>query len=333
MQLVVQGSRFVARSSFDERAIPKSAGFRWDSASRVWYTEDRGIAARLAEYADEATAAKLDGAAAAPEPAPVAMRLGVDTDGAYRFWCAIDEKDICKAAGFRFENKAAGPRWITRDVAIAAKLIRYADKATQAKLKEVVAATTKALEMSRAADANVELPCPAGRSYLPFQKAGIAYGASRSGVLIGDDMGLGKTVQAAGLMNVDLAQLQSDTPYRALVICPASLRLNWRKELQRWLIREVPIHVIEGRAKSSAWGEVRAKGGIVVVNYDVVADHRSDIDTVEWDNLTIDEAHVLRAGNKTIRGAAILGGNDARLKERASKTKKGQNERGRSWAA
>lgn len=43
-----QGARWIARASYDQRAIPKSAGFRWDGLAKVWYTEDSSVAAKIA---------------------------------------------------------------------------------------------------------------------------------------------------------------------------------------------------------------------------------------------------------------------------------------------
>ena len=50
----------------------------------------------------------------------------------------------------------------------------------------------------------------------------------RPNVLLADPPGLGKTIEIAGTLN----QLHSP---RVLIVCPASLRLNWIQELQKWL--------------------------------------------------------------------------------------------------
>lgn len=46
--------------------------------------------------------------------------------------------------------------------------------------------------------------------------------------LIADGMGLGKTIQALGLMN-----LMGPETAQALVICPASLKINWKRESEK----------------------------------------------------------------------------------------------------
>ena len=71
---------------------------------------------------------------------------------------------------------------------------------------------------------------PAGQTYLPYQLTGIGFAAERDAALIADEMGLGKTIQAIGLLNTRL-DLE-----RVLVVCPAGLRINWRRELDAWLV-------------------------------------------------------------------------------------------------
>lgn len=94
------------------------------------------------------------------------------------------------------------------------------------------------LQESQAVDTDLHVPAPEGLSYLPYQRAGIAYANARKNSLLGDEMGLGKTVQALGLVNV-CPQIE-----RVCVVCPASLVLNWQIEAKRWLMRDVVFRVV-----------------------------------------------------------------------------------------
>ena len=98
-------------------------------------------------------------------------------------------------------------------------------------------------ELSRATDADAsDLPCPAGKAYLPFQRAGIRYALGRSHVLIADEMGLGKTVQACGIVAAD------PTIRTVLVIAPAFLRGVWERHAREWATRETRVVVLEDGA-------------------------------------------------------------------------------------
>lgn len=85
---------------------------------------------------------------------------------------------------------------------------------------------------SRSTDAEINIPTLRGQ-LLPYQRAGVAYATNAKRTFIADEMGLGKTIQGmATLENIDLAGGNS---YPAVVICPPSLVLNWRKEYERFL--------------------------------------------------------------------------------------------------
>ena len=170
--------------------------------------------------------------------------------------------------------------------------------------QKIVVQRTEAAALSRATDATINAPVPDGLEYLPFQRAGIAYAFEREAVLIGDEMGLGKTVQAAGVLNA-CPELR-----RVLVICPASLKLNWRNELNRWLVRKRPIFIADSKAF------VAMADGITVINYDVLHKHEAEIRGTEWDVLICDEAHYCK--NPKSRRARMVFGQECSAKERAN---------------
>ncbi|MCK9593987.1 MAG: hypothetical protein M0Q91_18455 [Methanoregula sp.] len=59
MRLIEANDRYEAESTYDERTIPKGAGFRWDPASKVWYTNYPDVAAALIQYADASLKARI----------------------------------------------------------------------------------------------------------------------------------------------------------------------------------------------------------------------------------------------------------------------------------
>lgn len=60
MRLVFTGTQFVCRCTYEERHLPKDAGFRWDREGKCWYTPSHGVASRLVQFADEAAKKEID---------------------------------------------------------------------------------------------------------------------------------------------------------------------------------------------------------------------------------------------------------------------------------
>lgn len=60
-----------------------------------------------------------------------------------------------------------------------------------------------------------------------YQKEGIAYALQKKRCIMGDEPGLGKTAQAIGTLTASGA-------FPALVICPASLKVNWQREFKKF---------------------------------------------------------------------------------------------------
>lgn len=105
---------------------------------------------------------------------------------------------------------------------------------------------------------SIEIPGLKG-TLMPFQKTGVAFTDSRDGrALIGDEQGLGKTVQA-------LAWLQLHPEARpAVVVCPASLKLNWEREAVKWMTNP-NAQVLQGSDTSQP-----LYGDIIIINYDIL---------------------------------------------------------------
>jgi SWI/SNF-related matrix-associated actin-dependent regulator of chromatin subfamily A-like protein 1 len=218
-------------------------------------------------------------------------------------WEAIStfqEKEIPKAAGFRWDPKST--RWATTDPAIAEKLLGYCDPEAIEKIRAAKGATAAIRAASAASTANIETPSPEGLEYLPYQLGFLAFmrevPADRRGILLADQMGLGKTIQALGLIN--------DQPERfggkVLVICPASLKLNWAREAEKWLIKKPTICIPTPKKPEGI-----AEASLVIINYDIAGKLKEKLMAESWDLVIVDEAHALK-NSKAIRTRAILGG-------------------------
>jgi SNF2 family DNA or RNA helicase len=146
------------------------------------------------------------------------------------------------------------------------------------------------LEMSRALDAEIKVPSPENLEYLPFQRAGIKFMSTRPAtcpnVLLGDEMGVGKTIQSAGLINYD------ENLKQILVVCPATLKLNWRKELKKWLVRGFSVSILKASYKKSEVFNPNAD--IIIVNYNLLKKHQEYLKSRSWDLLIVDECHMVK---------------------------------------
>jgi len=216
-------------------------------------------------------------------------------------------KDIPKNAGLRWnpEKKV----WWTKSIDVAAKLLEYADDSCAKELSAYLTQKVDNIKASRAEDADIDLPVPEGLEYRPFQRAGIKYALSNRpsrGTLIGDEMGLGKTIQALGVMNVR-TDINS-----VLVICPATARINWQREAQKWLLRPFNYFIINDTS-----GNIPANATFVITNYEKLLDNKvfNALMNRTWDCLIVDECHYLK-NPKAQRTQKVLGYWDKRNREK-----------------
>ena len=116
----------------------------------------------------------------------------------------------------------------------------------------------------------------------PHQVEGIAFLMGRRRSILADDMGLGKTRQSV----IAMSQTEPKGPY--LVICPATVKRNWAREIavvlprvQTWIIGpgDPPEAEFEGWA---------------IVNYDILGKHINAFCALDWKGVVFDEAHYLK---------------------------------------
>lgn len=207
--------------------------------------------------------------------------------GWFIFTCDFAAKDIAKGAGFWWTPTLKA--WRTQDIEKAAALAEYADAPAAAQLNTF----TDSLKASRATDnTSITIPCPEGEAYLPFQRGGIAFAMQRDAVLIADEMGLGKTIEAIGVINSMTA------PKRVLIIGKASIKIQWKKELEKWLTHDLSVGIASGKD----WPDT----DVIITNYDMLHTHKTIIDATKWDVLVVDEVHYLK-NPKARRTQMVLG--------------------------
>jgi SNF2 family DNA or RNA helicase len=133
-----------------------------------------------------------------------------------------------------------------------------------------------------------------------YQIEGIKTLLLRDAVLLADDMGLGKTVQAAAALRIlFLHKLIAS----CLLIVPASLVVQWRKEIHRWA-PELRVSTVYGAATERTW-QWAARADIYLTSYetlrsDCTSNSQSPPRRRVWDVLILDEAQKIKNRNTEI---------------------------------
>ena len=122
-----------------------------------------------------------------------------------------------------------------------------------------------------------------------YQSFGARFALAQRRVVLGDEMGLGKTVQAIAV----LAHLAAHGHSHFLVVCPASVLINWTREIRsRSTLRALPVH---GPERRHAYAEWRERGGVAVTTFDVLHSLPApDRATAPPAALVVDEAHYVK---------------------------------------
>ena len=141
---------------------------------------------------------------------------------------------------------------------------------------------------------------------IPFQRDGVRALIGMRRMLLSDDMGLGKTVQAVAALRILKAQ---GAIRSCLVVAPASVLDQWRREIARWA-PEMRAIIIRGSADDRAW-QWRAKTDIALVSYDVLRSDAAILATLRaskgaWDVVVLDEAQRIKNRNDTSEAAKSI---------------------------
>lgn len=123
---------------------------------------------------------------------------------------------------------------------------------------------------------------------LPYQMDGIAFAVGAGRAILADDMGLGKTIQGIGVAEM-LAQ-QADIK-KVLVICPTSLKSQWRNEIHKFCDRDCQL-ILGGAAERSEQYDNEAF--FTICNYEQVLRDLIPIEQVNWDLIILDEAQRIK---------------------------------------
>lgn len=132
-----------------------------------------------------------------------------------------------------------------------------------------------------------------------YQKEGVEFATFRQGAIIADEMGLGKTIQAIGtaVMKKKIFGFQ-----RTLVICPASLKEQWKREIEKFCHEQAVV--IEGTPDEREEIYRTTDAYFVILNYETVLRDLHHLNRMDADFIILDEAQ--RIKNFTTVTAATI---------------------------
>ena len=126
------------------------------------------------------------------------------------------------------------------------------------------------------------------RPPLSHQKEAIQKLVENKKFILADSMGLGKTTSAI------IASIESNSK-KILIICPATLKINWKREIENY--SDKSVYIAEGKNFSS-------DADYVIINYDIIKNFHdpkkktdSQIINSNFDLVIVDEAHYIKNGS------------------------------------
>jgi SWI/SNF-related matrix-associated actin-dependent regulator of chromatin subfamily A-like protein 1 len=242
------------------------------------------------------------------EPAPAELGLEIGDDGEpavtlFTVWDPSPARDFkllpeahpVGRDGRFYQRDGSWGVAVPADSALAPNLAGFVaahpkvrlDEAVRELLDELTAEHDRAAEtvaLSYAENADLDGLALGGELH-PFQRAGVRYALDRRRTFIADEQGLGKTVQS-------LAALEADGAFPAVVVCPASVKLNWEREARHWLPGR-SVAVLDGRT-DAAWTAEVESAEIVVLNYDILEAHLDHLVERGPRALIFDESHYVK---------------------------------------
>jgi SNF2 family DNA or RNA helicase len=123
----------------------------------------------------------------------------------------------------------------------------------------------------------------------PYQKEGVEFALFKKVAVIADEMGLGKTVQAAAAA---VLKKQIFGFSKTLVVCPATLKSQWKKEIERFTHEKALI--VNGTPKEREAQYLDDMHFFFIVNYETILRDSHAINKARIDFLILDEAQRIK---------------------------------------
>jgi SWI/SNF-related matrix-associated actin-dependent regulator of chromatin subfamily A-like protein 1 len=118
----------------------------------------------------------------------------------------------------------------------------------------------------------------------PYQKEGVIFVDERGSALIADDPGLGKTLQAIGFLAFNPDQ------FPAVVVCPAGLKLIWRRQIKMWMKHPPRVRILEGREPE----DIKGTADIFIINYEIMMYWKKSLQKIKPLTIIGDEVQYIK---------------------------------------
>ncbi|MGD0702156.1 MAG: DEAD/DEAH box helicase [Trebonia sp.] len=125
-----------------------------------------------------------------------------------------------------------------------------------------------------------------------YQAFGAKFALVQERVILGDEMGLGKTMESIAAM----CHLAANGATHFLVVCPASVVINWTREMERHSLLEARRLHLPGAKRQAAEQEWAAKGGVAITTFEALRAMPADLD-ISVAMMVVDEAHYAKNPN------------------------------------
>jgi SNF2 family DNA or RNA helicase len=290
-------NNFVIHCQYDEQVtseLKQITGVVWNSAASVWIAPE---SAKL-EVAEFASKYQFNVSQEAQTQLPEVIQdteksLTISKRGMAVIKFLYDPEIIVEVKKLPQRTWDMKKKHWTAPITIG--VLELADKykfdvedSVREKIIELTKKSTELLVQSTSTDAEISIPTLNG-TLMPYQKAGVAYAGSVGRCLIADQMGLGKTVEA-------IASLEYRDAFPAIIVCPASLKENWKREINKWLPHR-SVNILSGK------GNI-ANVDVNIVNYDIIGRFVEPIMHLKPMGLVLDESHYVKT-SKTKRTEAV----------------------------
>ena len=123
---------------------------------------------------------------------------------------------------------------------------------------------------------------------LPYQLDGVAFAVGAGRSILADDMGLGKTIQGIGVSELLAREAEIS---KVLIVCPASVKAQWRSEIERFSHRDCQLVLGSARERVRQYEN---QCFFTVCNYEQVLRDILAIERVRWNLIILDEGQRIK---------------------------------------